>query len=169
MAFLSTLGNGRHLGDQINKVLEKVKLQSRTSFSIVLIDRNRFKQINDQQGHDVGDEVLVTVAKGLRGAVNDECVVTRQGGDEFMIIIPNVKGHGDVIPVVEQIQHQVTGQHCFGEYRLDIALGMGIAIYQMDGTDKESLMKHADIAMYQAKRLGDNEFVFFEQLKVRGK
>ena len=130
--------------------------------ALLYIDLDRFKNINDSLGHHVGDGLLQSVAGRLTEAVRAGDTVCRQGGDEFVVILNAVADVQEVAHIVERrLIPLVLQTHEVGEVALHISCSVGIAIYPDDAADMESLMRHADAAMYTAKAGGRNNFQFF--------
>jgi len=135
-------------------------------FSVVFIDLDRFKIINDTLGHHVGDEMLKVLAKRLEKVLDEEDLLARIGGDEFVTILQtNDKDTVDI--AVAQIASVVRDTIQIGEYSLNTTASIGIARYPEDGLDKSTLLKHADSAMYHAKDIGRDTYAFYtKQLSV---
>jgi diguanylate cyclase len=119
---------------------------------LLLIDLDRFKEVNDTLGHHVGDELLKEVAARLRGAVREIDTVARLGGDEFAVLLPRVETAANAIMVADRIQEAFAMPLLLNELALEIGGSIGVALYQADGGSAEKLMRHADVAMYAAKR-----------------
>ena len=129
--------------------------------AVMFLDLDRFKQINDSLGHAVGDRLLQSVASRLSGMVRGTDTVSRQGGDEFVVLLSEVNNHDDVIAVAEKMVAGIGAPHVVGAHELHVTASIGIARYPDDGEDAETLIKHADTAMYHAKDHGRNAYHFF--------
>jgi len=150
-------------------LMEKIKWligksqRDHTEFALIFIDLDNFKHINDSKGHDFGDEVLRQVASLLFNTIRKNDFVARFGGDEFVIILPDLKDETTIIDVAQRIQKRF---HSLSDHVV-VTASMGITIYPKDGKDASTLLKNADIAMYKAKELGKNKYHFFtESLNV---
>jgi diguanylate cyclase (GGDEF)-like protein/PAS domain S-box-containing protein len=130
--------------------------------AFMFIDLDRFKTINDSLGHDVGDELLKRVAARLTACVRATDTVARLGGDEFAIILENLTADGqEAQSVAEKMITSLAAPIQAGEHQLNTSCSLGISIYPSDGQDAQTLMKHADVAMYDAKAKGRNNYQFF--------
>ena len=161
MAFhdpLTGLPNRRLLDDRISVALEYVK-RNKKKLAVLLMDLDKFKEINDTLGHQIGDILLKEVSIRINELVRKSDTLARMGGDEFMVLLlPEIKGPADIIIVADRIiQCFYAPYPCDGK-NLSITASMGIAIYPDHGEDVETLISHADIAMYQAKKTGGNCF-----------
>jgi diguanylate cyclase (GGDEF)-like protein/PAS domain S-box-containing protein len=135
-----------------------------TRLAFMFIDLDRFKTINDTLGHDIGDELLKRVASRLSACVRASDTVARLGGDEFAIILENLPLTGqEVQTVAEKMIASLAAPIQAGEHQLNTSCSLGIAIFPGDGTDAQTLMKNADVAMYDAKAKGRNNYQFFSQ------
>ncbi|MDD2660917.1 MAG: EAL domain-containing protein [Methylococcales bacterium] len=137
-----------------------VSERHKTSFALLFIDLDHFKNINDSLGHTIGDQVLVEVGRRLLACVRDSDTVARLGGDEFNILLPNCNGISAAI-VANKIIDSLTESILYQSYRLHITPSIGISLYPDNGDSYENLSKNADTALYQAKKLGRNQFQFF--------
>jgi diguanylate cyclase (GGDEF)-like protein/PAS domain S-box-containing protein len=129
--------------------------------ALLFIDLNNFKRVNDSLGHLKGDQVLVTVAERLRACLRDGDRVGRFGGDEFVVLLDGVRGHGDVLAVVHAVLSVVEVPVDTDGRALSVTPSIGIALYPEHGTDAHALLQHADTAMYEAKARGERQFQFF--------
>ena len=141
--------------------------RKRAGLAFMFIDLDRFKTINDSLGHDVGDELLKRVAARLSACVRATDTVARLGGDEFAVILENLAGSGnrDVHEGAQQVAEKMIAALAspimINTHHLTTSCSIGIGIYPTDGPDPKTLMKHADVAMYDAKAKGRNNYQFF--------
>jgi diguanylate cyclase (GGDEF)-like protein len=122
--------------------------------SVLFIDLDRFKAVNDTLGHDVGDELLEGVAERLRQCVREADTVARLGGDEFVIVLSDIIQPQNAGQIAQKIIDSLSGVYLLRGYELHVTPSIGISIYPEDGEDAQSLMKNADTAMYTAKQVG---------------
>lgn len=118
---------------------------------VVLMDLDRFKEINDTLGHQMGDRVLLEVARRIRTSMPKGATLARLGGDEFAVLLPNVTGTPEAADAAEMIGHEVSKPFTIDEFTLDIDASVGLAMYPQHGRDADLLMQRADVAMYLAK------------------
>ena len=128
--------------------------------AVFVIDIDKFKRINDSYGHDLGDQVLLMVARRLQSSVRGEDMVSRWGGDEFVCLLLEVKQAADVIRIAEKMIERIAEGCEFDGTTLCIRASVGIAIYPADGETPDILFKHADRAMYKAKRAKKRVMLF---------
>lgn len=158
---LTELPNRRLLADRLNQALAQAK-RYRRSLAVMFLDLDRFKTVNDTLGHDAGDELLKQVASRLISCVRSGDTVSRQGGDEFVIILAEISQASDATVVAEKILDLLHRPFAVLGHTLEITVSIGIAIYPVDGDDDaQELMKKADMAMYSAKEAGRNDYHFF--------
>lgn len=156
---LTGLPNRSLLDHHLKSTLSLSK-RNRESFALIFLDLDHFKNINDTLGHNIGDSLLVELARRLQSILRDQDIVARLGGDEFILLIPCSDSLGT--QRVAQKILDIIFQHFFiDQYELIITASIGIALYPEDGSDIESLSKNADTAMYRAKQAGRNTFCFF--------
>lgn len=156
---LTDLPNRVLLNDRFKYSLSLAQRRGET-LALMFLDLDNFKDINDTLGHNVGDQVLLKVAKRLKAVVREEDTISRQGGDEYILILPDTEADGAGSVASKLIEAISTPCH-IEQHELTITVSIGIAIYPHDGTDLESLSKNADIAMYRAKNEGRNNFRFY--------
>jgi diguanylate cyclase (GGDEF) domain len=134
-----------------NKLLSYAK-RDQTLLGLMFIDVNKFKDINDTYGHEIGDQVLVQVATMLVKATRDNDVVARYGGDEFLVLLPNMKKITNFNVVVSRIIKMKNKTLVIGDTKIPVSLSIGISFYPNDGDTVDQLVISADAAMYKAKR-----------------
>ncbi|MBT0994123.1 EAL domain-containing protein [Cellulomonas sp. DKR-3] len=147
---LTGLPNRRLLADRMRRDVETA-LASGGRVGLVLLDIDRFKDINDSLGHDHGDELLEQVAERLRGALRDEDVVARLGGDEFAILLPDVRSVANAERLARRVRQLFVPPFQLGEMSLHVETSVGVACIPDHAHDASSLMRTADVAMYTAK------------------
>jgi diguanylate cyclase (GGDEF)-like protein len=128
---------------------------------VLFLDLDRFKRINDFLGHDIGDRLLQLVAQRILGCVRSSDTVSRLGGDEFVILLSEVTHARDAATCAEKVLLALSAPCRIDHHNLDVTASIGIVTYPDDGTSVETLMKHADFAMYHAKDRGRNNYQFF--------
>ena len=126
--------------------------------AVMFIDLDNFKEINDTLGHDVGDELLQEVANRLSTCIRSGDIVSRPGGDEFIIVLPQIAQPSDAAVVAEKIIKIVADPLRIKDQVLTITASIGIALSPFNGSEEQELMKNADKAMYVAKKAGRNRF-----------
>lgn len=129
--------------------------------AIVFLDMDRFKLVNDSLGHTEGDRLLKQVAVRLKSSIREQDVVARMGGDEFMFLLRGMKGEEEIVNMVDSILKSFERPFIVGGSDFHVSASLGIAVYPKHGEDIETLMIHADSAMYQAKSSGKNKFTVF--------
>lgn len=152
---LTALPNRVLFFDRLGSTLEQGK-RYMISFALLFFDLDRFKQVNDNEGHDTGDLLLQRVAERLNGCLRKADTVARMGGDEFAVILTRIKCREDAATVAEKIIQQLSQPFELKGKECSIGVSIGISIFPVDGTDTEALMKNADIAMYRAKQQGSS-------------
>lgn len=159
---LTGLPNRALLHDRLGQALEQAQRDKKRA-TVMFIDLDRFKSINDTLGHAVGDELLQAVAQRLRSVVRAVDTVSRFGGDEFVIVLHEIASPDDAVLVAEKILVALSPPVCLAGSVIRITPSIGIAVYPDDGMDAVMLMKNADTAMYHAKAVGRNNFQFFSR------
>jgi two-component system CheB/CheR fusion protein len=129
-------------------------------FALIFMDVDHFKEINDLHGHDVGDMVLVEVAQRLKAALREQDTISRQGGDEFVLLLPDLDQPG-VQQCVAKVLAALAPPMPVGDVKLRFTISLGVALFPDDGRSFVDLIKNADTAMYQAKKAGRNQVAFF--------
>lgn len=156
---LTGLPNRILLQEHIQYDLANAK-RSRTPLTLMFLDLDHFKNINDTLGHAIGDELLVLVARRLQGLLRPQDTLSRQGGDEFILVLPDCDAD-HAARIARRLQEHFVQPFVIDRHDLTVALSIGIALYPNDGQDFTTLSKHADIAMYRAKQSGRNDYRFF--------
>ena len=135
--------------------------RNQSKVTVIFLDLDRFKLVNDSLGHEAGDKVLEATANRVQSCLRANDTVSRMGGDEFVILLPDSPQHAiDLIPVIEKIRTTIAEPFETNRQWVTVTTSMGIAIFPEDGGDPESLMRSADAAMYAAKQAGRNGFRF---------
>ena len=156
---LTGLPNRRLLRDRVDQLLA-VGERDGTPVTLVFLDLDHFKRINDSLGHSVGDEVLIALANRLSGVVRRGDTLSRLGGDEFVLAMPGIST-AIAVEVARRLIEECSAPFHVGGHDLTVTPSIGISLYPQDGKDFDSLLKHADVAMYKAKELGRNTFQFY--------
>ncbi len=129
--------------------------------AVLYLDLDEFKQVNDNYGHGAGDELLKLAAARLKTGLRDSDLVGRLGGDEFAIILPLIKDKKSVRQIAEKILQEFNHPFHIDRHNIQISTSIGISVYPADGNDPEELLQKSDKALYQAKSLGKNMFIFY--------
>jgi len=132
--------------------------RNRQKLAVMLFDLDHFKDVNDTLGHSVGDQLLKAVGKRLTGLLRKNDTVARMGGDEFLLLLPEMKKLEDASTIAKRVMGTVRKPYVINGYKLRITASIGVAVYPDDGQDDDSLMNHADNAMYRAKKDGRNTY-----------
>ncbi len=159
--YLTGLPNRLLLDDRLAQAMAAARRQ-RQQMAVLFVDVDRFKHINDSLGHAIGDQLLLSVAGRLVASVRASDTVSRQGGDEFVVLLSSIAHAEDAALSAYKILAALGIPHHVEEHDLQITVSMGIGIYPEDGTDAETLVKNADIAMLNAKNNGRNNYQFFK-------
>jgi diguanylate cyclase (GGDEF)-like protein/PAS domain S-box-containing protein len=157
---VTNLPNRLLLNDRINQSIALARRQKRP-VAVIFLDLDHFKFVNDSLGHATGDKLLQSVSKRLLAAVRGSDTVSRQGGDEFVILLSEITHSEDAATSAAKILLALNAPHSIVGQDLHIDGSIGISIYPEDGQDAETLIKNADTAMYHAKENGRNNFQFF--------
>jgi len=157
---LTGLPNRLLFHDRLDRLLTQARRSSQIA-AVLFLDLDHFKEVNDTLGHDVGDLLLQEVAKRLTGCVRDSDTVSRLGGDEFTLILSEVKHVADVAAISEKILTELKRPFSLAGHELYISGSIGISLFPGDGQNVHDLMKNADAAMYLAKKLGRQGYQFY--------
>jgi diguanylate cyclase (GGDEF)-like protein/PAS domain S-box-containing protein len=159
--FLTGLPNRMLLNDRIGQAIV-MATRNMKKVAVLFLDLDGFKHINDSLGHPIGDELLQSIAKRLINCVRGSDSVSRQGGDEFVVLLTEVAHAEDAAITARRILQAVAGAHCISQHDLHVTTSIGVSVYPDDGLDAETLIKNADTAMYQAKENGRQSYQFFK-------
>jgi diguanylate cyclase (GGDEF)-like protein len=159
---LTELPNRILFQDRLNQAIESARRQGR-HLAVMFMDLDQFKHINDSLGHAIGDQLLQSVAQRLVGCVRHSDTISRQGGDEFVLLLSTIEHAEDTALSAQKMLAALALPHHIDGHDLHISVSIGISIYPDDGQNAEILIKSADTAMYYAKDNGRNNYKFFEQ------
>lgn len=157
---LTQLGNRNLFNEQLEKAIARSQ-RYKNQLAVIFIDLDRFKNINDTLGHDIGDRFLQKVALKIKNCLRNADIIARWGGDEFTILLSEIKNPQDATIVAKRILNSLKQPIIIAQYQLYCHLSMGIAIYPQDGETGETLLKNADIALYRSKDNGGNQYQYY--------
>ncbi|MEO7720027.1 MAG: EAL domain-containing protein [Capsulimonas sp.] len=159
---LTDLPNRKLFEDRLHQLLVMAERHLHP-VAVMFIDLDGFKQVNDTLGHDYGDHLLKVVAERISGCLRGEDTVARMGGDEFAVLLPGIE-HPDAIAIVAQKLLEALAQPIdLAGQEVSVSGSIGVSLHPNDGDDVQSLLKHADVAMYRAKEQGGNRYCLFTQ------
>lgn len=159
---LTGLPNRVLLEDRLEQAIASAKLHGH-GVGVLFLDLDHFKKINDSLGHTAGDLLLKQIVMRLKAVTHIDATISRQGGDEFIILIPNLTHRSNLADLAELILHTVSSPYFVEGHELPMTFSIGISVSPYDGTDAETLIKNADAAMYHAKAAGRDNFQFYAQ------
>ena len=139
--------------------------RSRKKVAVIMLDLDDFKSVNSKLGHNVGDLLLQAVAKRLKTFLRKSDTVARIGGDEFVIMLSEITREADASNITKKVLDTFKKQFIFDDYTLNITASIGITIYPTDGNNADTLVRNADIAMNNAKKIGGNTYYYFHTMK----
>jgi diguanylate cyclase (GGDEF)-like protein len=157
---LTGLPNRRLLNERLTQAIALARRRD-TQLAVLFLDLDRFKHVNDSLGHEVGDKLLQSVSRRLQAAVRTSDTISRQGGDEFVLLLSEVVHGSDAARTAQKIVAALAAPHGIDRHELHITASIGVSLYPDDGQDAETLLKNADAAMYHAKGRGPNSYQFF--------
>ena len=157
---LTRLPNRMLFHDNLLQAQDRAKQNNRL-FALLFIDLDGFKPVNDNLGHAIGDQLLQGVARRLQKCVRETDTVARLGGDEFTIILNDIKKNQDAAKVATDIVQRLQQPFQLGKHQVTISASIGISVYPYDSQEIDSLIKHADMAMYEAKHAGKGRYCFY--------
>ncbi|HEY9050549.1 MAG TPA: ABC transporter substrate binding protein, partial [Gammaproteobacteria bacterium] len=158
---LTGLANRSLLTDRLERIIRRLEREP-DNLAVLYLDLDRFKKVNDTQGHPVGDTLLQEAATRLKSAIRNSDTVGRLGGDEFLVLIEGYDNINHVKTVVEKLRETIERPFTINNNRLYISVSIGISIYPQDGKDSSTLIRNADSALYRAKDTGRNNYSFYD-------
>ncbi|MBL4638091.1 MAG: EAL domain-containing protein [Proteobacteria bacterium] len=159
---LTSLPNRTLLNDRFNIAVANTN-RTDTMLAVCMLDLDDFKTINDSFGQGIGDQILVEIAARLTDIIRDDDTAARLGGDEFVLLLNGFTSLDEVDFAVQRIYKALSQPIVLNENTFNISQSIGVAVYPRDNVDADTLLRHADQAMYQAKRLGRKRFTYFDQ------
>jgi len=159
--FLTALPNRILLNDRVSQAITLAPRHGK-KVALLFLDLDGFKHINDSLGHPIGDKLLQSIAGRLVDCVRDSDTVSRQGGDEFVVLLSEVDQPEDAAITARRMLQTVAEAHSIDRHDLHVTASIGLSVYPDDGLDAETLIKNADTAMYQAKENGRQSYQFFK-------
>jgi diguanylate cyclase (GGDEF)-like protein/PAS domain S-box-containing protein len=159
--FLTGMPNRMLLNDRVNQAIAWAQRNSK-KVAVLFLDLDGFKHINDSLGHPTGDKLLQSIAKRLVDCVRGSDTVSRQGGDEFVVLLTEVSQSEDAAVTARRMLQTVAEAHSVDQHDLHVTTSIGVSVFPDDGMDAETLIKNADTAMYQAKENGRQSYQFFK-------
>lgn len=157
---LTGLPNRRLLEKELETAIEKAEAYTE-KLALLFLDCDNFKEINDNYGHDIGDELLVEFSKRLAACIRSEDIVGRMGGDEFVILLNRVEDHEHILTVANRIQASLQQPYLLDNRNIEATSSIGISIYPENGTTTKELFRKADQALYHVKKNGRNDFLLY--------
>lgn len=157
---LTKLPNRILFADRFNQAIAHCK-RTETLLAVCFLDLDDFKPINDTYGHLVGDQILIEVAERIQSNIREEDTVSRQGGDEFTIFLVNLETPFEGELMLDRIQHALAQPYLIDDHVIAMTSSMGVTLYPLDDFDLDTLLRHADQAMYQAKMAGKSSYHIF--------
>jgi diguanylate cyclase (GGDEF)-like protein/PAS domain S-box-containing protein len=159
--FLTGLPNRMLLNDRVNQAIAAAPRHNK-KVAVLFLDLDGFKHINDSLGHPIGDKLLQSIAKRLVNCVRGSDTVSRQGGDEFVVLLSEMEQSEDAAISALRLLQAVAEAHTIDQHDLHVTTSIGVSVFPDDGKDAETLIKNADTAMYQAKENGRQSYQFFK-------
>ncbi|SGY85339.1 PAS:GGDEF [Moritella viscosa] len=167
---LTKLPNRSLLADRFRSSIAHSK-RTDTMFGVCFLDLDNFKPVNDSYGHDIGDQLLIAVAQRLKTNIRDEDTASRQGGDEFVLLLGDIESFDHCNEILQRINYFLAQPYIIAGHTFNISVSIGVTLYPCDDADLDTLLRHADYSMYQAKLAGKNRFHLFnpehDQLTIK--
>lgn len=162
---LTKLPNRRMLNYELAKSVSRVE-RNNGRLAVCYIDLDGFKEVNDSMGHEAGDQVLIDVAKRLSNIVRPSDMVARLGGDEFVLLLEDLQSDEQCLEILGRVLETLKKVHQINDKEFMVGASIGVTVYPMDDNEPETLLRHADQAMYVAKQKGRNRYHFFNKQKL---
>lgn len=164
---LSGLANRDSLNEYLTRIIEECK-RNENEFALLFVDLDNFKDVNDELGHNIGDELLQNISSTIGEVMRKNDFIARVGGDEFIIVLNKYKSLTELTNIIDRIKKYLDSQWLVKTNTINITSSIGVAIFPYNGKDIISLMKNADIAMFEAKKNGKAQYHFFtEELNTK--
>ncbi len=158
---MTDLPNRLLLSDRLHQAMANSARQGQT-LAVLYLDLDGFKSINDQHGHAVGDQLLITVSQRMKSTLREVDTLARIGGDEFVLVLVDVRGQAELNALIERILKACSEPIALAEEILQVSASIGVTLYPQDDVEADQLMRHADRAMYEAKQNGKNRYQLFD-------
>ena len=158
---LTQLPNRTTFADRLRQGIARSK-RDKSLIAICFLDLDGFKPVNDQFGHDAGDQVLIEVAARIKNCIREQDTVSRHGGDEFALLLDDLPSIEECEQTLSRIQQVIAEPYLVNGEKITIGASIGLTLYPLDDSDADTLLRHADHAMYQAKVAGKNRYYLFD-------
>ncbi|MFY7905536.1 MAG: putative bifunctional diguanylate cyclase/phosphodiesterase, partial [Burkholderiaceae bacterium] len=158
---LTGVPNRRLLGDRMKVALARAR-RDQLSLAVCMLDLDGFKDVNDQHGHDVGDQLLIEIASRLQTVLREDDTLARLGGDEFALLLSNLKHPEESHGVLDRMLRGIAQPIRIRDAEVQVSASIGVTLYPQDEADADTLLRHADQAMYTAKQEGKNRYRLFD-------
>jgi diguanylate cyclase (GGDEF)-like protein len=164
---LTGLYNRKFLDEHTRKLIPQA-IRDKFNIGVLLLDMDHFKAVNDEYGHDIGDKVLKELARILNETVRESDIIIRYGGEEFIVLLVNIKTEEDALAVADKIRIKVSENEIdvYAGSKLRKTISIGLSMFPQDSNSLESVIKNADIALYQAKDKGRNKVIRFQSEQI---
>jgi len=157
---LTNLPNRLLFNDRLDLTIASSRRNNK-KFALIILDIDKFKKINDNYGHDIGDQMILYVGKKIESLLRKSDTIARFGGDEFLLLLPEIKDKQDAEKIAEKIFNTFQEKFMLGEKKLKVTVSMGIAIYPDHGDNISTIIKNADLALYEVKDMGRNNYKLY--------
>ena len=158
---LTELPNRILFADRFSQAIAHSK-RTKSLLGVCFLDLDHFKPVNDHYGHDIGDRLLIEVATRIKESIREEDTVSRQGGDEFALLLGDIENYAQCEQTLERIHYALAQPYLFDDKSLNITASTGVTLYPHDDEDIDTLIRHADHAMYHSKQSGRNQYHLFD-------
>lgn len=162
---LTGLPNRLLLQDRVKQAIKKKKRRKDYNYAVIFIDLDRFKAINDTLGHHIGDQLLVQCAQNISKSIRDTDTLARFGGDEFVILLEDIREHKDCQLVSQRILTEFQSAMLLGGHEIFVSLSMGIFVSTDQDIKEADVIRLADMSMYEAKKKGRNKVIYFHEIE----